>query len=130
MTSQASTLEITRRGLEDLLLPPDAKAVPIHLIGAAEDPALDGLSEAERSWVKAQGFSGKQGAVLLLPDGKGGIGGVLLGTGGADAAALESERVIAVIDASLRRVATAIATAIDSGATRTEMVAAWSECGG
>ncbi|HET9936941.1 MAG TPA: leucyl aminopeptidase family protein, partial [Methyloceanibacter sp.] len=87
MTSQASTLEITRRGLEDLLLPPDAKAVPIHLIGAAEDPALDGLSEAERSWVKAQGFSGKQGAVLLLPDGKGGIGGVLLGTGGADAAA-------------------------------------------
>src|SRR5262245_36664508 len=87
MTSQASTLETTRRGLEDALLPPDAKAVPIHLIASAEDAALEGLSEAERGWVKAQGFSGKQGAVLLLPDGKGGVGAVLLGTGGADVAA-------------------------------------------
>jgi len=51
MTTQASTLEITRRGLEDLLLPPGAKAVPIHLIGSAEDAALEGLSAAERSWV-------------------------------------------------------------------------------
>src|SRR5262245_63256607 len=87
MTSQASTLDITRRGLEDLVLPSDANAVPIHLIGSAEDPALEGLSQAGRNWVKAQGFSGKQGAVLLLPDGKGGVGGVLLGTGGADGAA-------------------------------------------
>src|SRR5262245_35440722 len=87
MTSQASTLEITRRGLEHLLLPPDAKAVPIHLIGSAEDAALEGLSAAEGSCAKAQGLSGKQGAVLHLPAGKGGIGGVLRGTGGADAAA-------------------------------------------
>src|SRR5262245_95901 len=87
MTSQASTLETTRRGLEDLLLPSDAKAVPIHLIASAEDAALEGLSEAERGWGKAQGFSGKQGAVLLLPDGKGGVAAVLLGTRGADGAA-------------------------------------------
>ena len=61
--------------------------MPIRLIASADDAALEGLSEAERSWVEAQGWSGKQGSVLLLPDGKGGIGGVLLGTGGKEAAA-------------------------------------------
>src|SRR6185437_2197598 len=45
-------------------------------------PALKELSEAERAWLEAQDWSGKQGSVLLLPDGQGGIGGVLLGTGG------------------------------------------------
>src|SRR5262245_2224981 len=100
MTSQASTLEITRRGLEDLLLPADAKAVPIHLIASAEDSALEGLSEAERNWVKAQGFSGKQGAVLLLPDGNGGVGGVLLGTGGGDGVA-QAPLLTGVLAASL-----------------------------
>ena len=42
------------------------------------------MSEAERGWVEAQGWSGKQGSVLLLPNGQGGIGQVLLGTGGKD----------------------------------------------
>ena len=84
MTSKATTLEATRRGLENLLLTAGAKAVPIHLVASAEDPILAGLSAAERSWAEAQGFSGTQGAVLVLPDGKGGIGGILLGTGGAD----------------------------------------------
>ena len=37
--------------------------------------------------MKAQGWSAKQGSVLLLPDGKGGISGALLGTGGRDWAA-------------------------------------------
>jgi leucyl aminopeptidase len=83
MTSKATSLEATRRGLEGLLLPPGAESVPIHLIASSEDQALEGLSEAERSWVKAQGWTAKQGAVLLLPDRQGGIGGVLLGTGGA-----------------------------------------------
>ena len=50
-------------------------------------PALKELSEAERGWVEAQGWSAKQGSVLLLPDGRGGIGGALLGTGGSDWAA-------------------------------------------
>ncbi len=87
MTSKATTLEATRRGLENLLLPPHSEAIPVHLIASTEDPALEGLSKAERSWIEAQGFSGKQGAVLLLPDGQGGIGGVLLGTGNAEGAA-------------------------------------------
>jgi leucyl aminopeptidase len=84
MSSKAMTLETTRRGLEELLLPAGAEALPIHLIASADDPALGSLSEAERNWVAAQGWSAKQGSVLLLPDGGGGIGGVLLATGGKD----------------------------------------------
>jgi leucyl aminopeptidase len=78
------TLETTRRLLQELLLPAGAKALPIRLIASADDPALEALNEAERDWVEAQDWSGKQGSVLLLPDGEGGIGGALLGTGGKD----------------------------------------------
>ena len=42
------------------------------------------MSEAERAWVEAQDWSGKQGSVLLLPGRRGGLGGVLLGTGSKD----------------------------------------------
>ena len=84
MTSKAPTLETTRRGLEDLLLPSGTEALPISLIGSTDDPAFKALSETERAWVAAQGWSAKQGSVLVLPDGRGGIGRVLLGTGGDD----------------------------------------------
>jgi leucyl aminopeptidase len=84
MPSKAMTLETTRRALEEMLLPAGAEAIPIRLIASEKDPALEALSEAERSWVEAQDWSGKQGSVLVLPDGQGGIGGVLLGTGGKD----------------------------------------------
>src|SRR5262245_50723763 len=80
------TLETTRRGLEDLLLPAGTEAIPIRLIAAQDDTALQGLSNAERAWVEAQGWTAKQGSVLLLPNGQG-VGGVLLGTGGKDWAA-------------------------------------------
>jgi leucyl aminopeptidase len=84
MPSKAMTIETTRRSLEELLLPADAEATPVHLIASAADPALGALSEAKRSWVEAQGWSGKQGSVLVLPDGEGGVGGALLGTGGKE----------------------------------------------
>jgi leucyl aminopeptidase len=84
MPSKAMTLETTRRALKDALLPPGAEAVPIRLLASAADPAFQDLSEAERGWVEARGWSGKRGSVLLLPDGRGGIAGVLLGTGGKD----------------------------------------------
>ncbi|MGZ8415456.1 MAG: leucyl aminopeptidase family protein [Methyloceanibacter sp.] len=84
MPSKPMTLETTRRFLEELLLAPGAEALPVRLIASADDPALEALSEAERAWVEAQGWSGKQGSVLLLPEGQGGIGGVLLGTGAKD----------------------------------------------
>src|SRR4029450_12360878 len=77
------TLETTRRGLEDLLLPAGTDAIPIRLI-AKENGALPGLSGAERAWVEAQDWTAKQGSVLLLPNGQGGVGGVLLETGGED----------------------------------------------
>ena len=87
MPSKAVTLESTRRRLEELILPADAESVPIRIIASADDAALKDLSDTERSWVEAQGWGAKQGAVLLLPDGRGGISGVLLGTGGKDWAA-------------------------------------------
>ena len=87
MPQKPMTLDTTRRLLQELLLPAGAEALPIRLVASANDPALHALSEAERAWVEAQDWSGKQGSVLLLPDGEGGIGGVLLGTGGKDWAA-------------------------------------------
>jgi leucyl aminopeptidase len=87
MPSKAMTLETARRALADLLLPADAEAVPIRLVATTEDPTLKELSQAERNWVDAQGWSAKQGSVLLLPDGRGGISGALLGTGSSDWAA-------------------------------------------
>jgi leucyl aminopeptidase len=81
MQSKVMTLETTRRRLEEMLLPPGAEAVPVHLVASAADPALASLSETQRSWAEAQGFGGKQGSVLLLPDGRGDVSGVLLGTG-------------------------------------------------
>jgi leucyl aminopeptidase len=93
------TLETTRRGLEDLLLPADTDAIPIRLI-AQENGALPGLSSAERAWVEAQGWTAKQGTVLLLPNGQGGVGGVLLGTGGKDWA-MQSPLLLGVLPAAL-----------------------------
>jgi leucyl aminopeptidase len=81
---KAMTLETTRRGLEDLFLPGDAKAIPIRLVSAKDDLALASLGGAEQRWVEAQGWTPKQGSVLTLPDDKGGVSGVLLGTGGKD----------------------------------------------
>ncbi len=93
------TLETTRRGLEDLLLPADTDAIPIRLI-AQENGALPGLSSAERAWVEAQGWTAKQGTVLLLPNRQGSVGGVLLGTGGNDWA-MQSPLLLGVLPAAL-----------------------------
>src|SRR4026209_1565943 len=93
------TLETTRRGLEDLLWPAGTEALPIRLI-AQENGALPGLSTAERAWVEAQGWTAKQGTVLLLPNGQGGVGGVLLGTGGKDWAT-QSPLLLGVLPAAL-----------------------------
>ncbi len=87
MPSKTPTLETTRRVLDDLLLDAGADAIPIRLAASDDDAALSELGEAERRWLKAQGWKPKQGAVLLVPDADGKIGTVLLGTGGKDWAA-------------------------------------------
>ena len=84
MPSKATTLETTRRGLEDLLLDENAGAVPIRLVASDDDAALAELGEAERRWIEAQAWTPKQGAVLVLPAESGGISAVLLGTGGKE----------------------------------------------
>jgi len=82
MPTKATTLDATHRQLEDLLLEPGAPAIPIRLIASEDD--LASLSDVERRWVEARGWKPTQGAVLPLPDETGGIGAVLLATGGED----------------------------------------------
>ncbi len=50
--------------------------------------------------------------------------------GRADAEALERDRIIATLDASLLRIVAAVSTPVDGAATRAELMAAWSECDG
>ena len=84
MTTKAMTLETARAALEDQLLEAGSEAIPIHLVASEDDAVLEGLSDAHQSWVEAQGWKPTLGALLLLPNGTGGLRGVLLGTGGKD----------------------------------------------
>jgi leucyl aminopeptidase len=72
----------SRRELGDLLLEEGGEAHPIWLIGSLDDDGLGSLAKAQRNWMAARGWTPTLGSILLLPDDKGGIGGVLLGTGG------------------------------------------------
>jgi leucyl aminopeptidase len=82
MHDKTTTLDATRHSLGDMLLEPGESGVPITLIATAEE--LMGLSAAERRWVEARGWTPSQGQVLLMQGEDGGLGSVLLGTGGAD----------------------------------------------
>ena len=84
MTTKAMTLETARAALEDQLLEAGSEAIPIHLVASEDDAVLEGLSDAHQAWVEAQGWKPTLGALLLLPNGTGGLRGVLLGTGGKD----------------------------------------------
>ena len=74
----------SRRDLGDLLLDKSAKALPIWFIAGKDDAHLKELTDAQRNWVEARGWSPKPGAVLLLPDASGGVGRALLGVGSED----------------------------------------------
>lgn len=82
MSPNAMPLETTRQHLENLLLAPNAEAVPIEPVGSDKDIAA--LAERERRWVEARGWKPTAGAVLLVPDETGEIAKVLFGTGGSD----------------------------------------------
>src|ERR671911_668011 len=45
------------------------------------EAALACLGDHERAWSKANDFTGKAGRILVLPDGRGGLSGVLFGLG-------------------------------------------------
>ncbi|MDP3803879.1 M17 family metallopeptidase [Brevundimonas sp.] len=60
----------------DLLTAEAGGAVPVRFVGP--DGALDG---AVRVWAEANGFKGKPGQVLPVPDGQGGFSAVLVGAG-------------------------------------------------
>ena len=55
-------------------------AIPVHLV-TKESLAgwLESAAPAERGWVAANGFEGKAGTRLLLPNGEGALAGVLYG---------------------------------------------------
>ena len=60
----------------DLLTTEAKGAVPVRFVGP--DEALDG---AVQGWAEANGFKGKPGQVLPVPDGHGGFGAILVGSG-------------------------------------------------
>ena len=62
----------------DLLTTKADGAVPLRFVGP--DEALDG---AVRAWAEANGFKGKPGQVLPVPDGQGGFDAILVGAGEA-----------------------------------------------
>ena len=74
----------SRRDLGDLLLARGSEANPIWLVAAKDNARLQGLSEVQRNWLEARGWAPKPGAVLLLPNESGGVGGALLGVGDKD----------------------------------------------
>jgi leucyl aminopeptidase len=78
------TLPKSRRDLGDLLLARGSEANPIWLVAAKDSARLQGLSEVQRNWLEARGWAPKPGAVLLLPNESGGVGGALLGVGDED----------------------------------------------
>jgi len=78
------TLPKSRRDLGDLLLARGSEANPIWLVAAKDNARLQGLSEVQRNWLEARGWAPKPGAVLLLPNESGGVGGALLGVGDED----------------------------------------------
>ena len=58
--------------------------MPLPIICVAEDEiAAAGLSQAHRGWAEANGFTGKAGKLLALPDAEGAIDGYLFGLGKA-----------------------------------------------
>ena len=60
----------------DLLTADSEGAVPVRFVGP--DDAMDA---AVRVWAEANGFKGKPGQVLPVPDGQGGFAAVLVGAG-------------------------------------------------
>ena len=70
----------SRRDLGDLLLDKSAKALPIWLVAGKDDAHLKELTDAQRTWLEARGWSPKPGAVLLLPDAAAALAGPCLGS--------------------------------------------------
>ena len=72
----------------DRLAPADAAAVPVRVIPAdGAEAALAALPGAQRGWAEAQGFKGRLGQTVLLPDAEGRLTAVLFGWGDAKARA-------------------------------------------
>lgn len=70
--------------MTDRLLPPSesARAVPIRFADAgAGESHLEGLTDVQRSYLRATGYEPKAGRAVLLPDATGGLGLVLFGLG-------------------------------------------------
>lgn len=82
MANTSTTLESLGLQLKSYIAGEEAEATPIWLIDSLENGLPDELSADQRNWIGSQNWQPGAGAVLLLPGEGGGIGGVLLGTGG------------------------------------------------
>ncbi len=83
-----------------LAFAPDADAIPLTFVAPEDCAALtDALPDAARRWARVQGFAAATGEVLVLPDPRGGIARVWVGTGTVSA----QERVRFGVAAAARR---------------------------
>ncbi len=60
----------------DLLTADAEGAIPVRFVGPAGR-----IDAAMQDWAEANGFKGKPGQMLVMPDGRGGIAAVLIGAG-------------------------------------------------
>ncbi len=66
--------------------PPGSPSLPLHVVAAEDAPGfLDTLPPAHRAWAMSQGFTGKLGALVVLPGADGQPQGALFGWGDASA---------------------------------------------
>jgi leucyl aminopeptidase len=85
MSAKEKPIEIAKQKTEALLLDrDDGDASPIWFVASTEESDLPALEPWQRNWLNSEGWRAESGSVLLMPDDKGGIACVLLGTGGAD----------------------------------------------
>ncbi len=62
--------------------PATDNAIPVDVVAVDRvEDALAALSTSDQAWAKAQGFAGKLGQFVILPDADGGVARVLLGYG-------------------------------------------------
>ena len=71
--------------MRDIFCEPDANAVPMVLVSPAKlETWQSSLDAKSRPWVAANGFTGKDGQSLRMPDADGRMAGVLIGAARPD----------------------------------------------
>jgi leucyl aminopeptidase len=59
-----------------------AAAIPVHVVAPDEvDARIAGFTESQKAWIRAQGFEGRNGELVIVPGSAGAVEAVLFGRG-------------------------------------------------